>query len=117
MELFQLAIRVDNRRQFIDHRFELRTGKKRWDDANQTTPRGRNPQASLVWLGDTDRAIVLNEEGELILARLNPEGYSEQSRTKIIGSTWAHPAFAGNRVLARSDSELVCVSLDEVSKP
>ena len=96
--------------------FELQTGKKLWDDANQTTPRGRNPQATLVWLGDTDRAIILNEEGELILARLNPEGYSEQSRTKIIGSTWAHPAFAGNRVFARSDSELVCVSLDEASE-
>ena len=93
--------------------FELQTGKKLWDDANQTTPRGRNPQATLVWLGDTDRAIILNEEGELILTRLNPEGHREQSRTKIIGPTWAHPAFAGNRVFARSDSELVCVSLDE----
>ena len=96
--------------------FELQTGKKRWDDANQTTPRGRNPQATLVWLGDTDRAIILNEEGELILTRLNPEGYHEQSRTKIIGPTWAHPAFAGTRVFARSDTELVCVSLDEPSE-
>ncbi len=95
--------------------FELQTGKKLWDDANQTTPRGRNPQATLVWLGDTDRAIILNEEGELILTRLNSEGHREQSRTKIIGPTWAHPAFAGNRVFARSDSELVCVSLDEAS--
>ncbi len=93
--------------------FELQTGKKLWDDDNQTTPRGRNPQASLVWLGDTDRAIILNEEGELILTRLNPEGHREQSRTKIISPTWAHPAFAGNRVFARSDSELVCVSLEE----
>jgi hypothetical protein len=97
--------------------FELQTGKKLWDDANQTTPRGRNPQASLVWLGDTDRAIILNEEGELILTRLNPEGPHEQSRTKIIGPTWAHPAFAGNRVFARNDTELVCMSLDEASKP
>ena len=54
--------------------------------------------------------------GEQIPARLNPEGHREQSRTKIIGSTWAHPAFAGNRVFARSDPELVCVSLDEASK-
>ena len=36
---------------------DAETGRKLWDDANQTTPRGRNPQASLVWLGDTDRAI------------------------------------------------------------
>jgi outer membrane protein assembly factor BamB len=95
--------------------FELKTGKKLWDDNHQMTPRGRNPQASLVWLGDTDRAIILNEEGDLILARLTPQGYREQSRTRIIGFTWAHPAFAGHRVFARSDSELVCVSLTEES--
>ena len=76
----------------------------------------RNPQATLVWLGDTDRAIILNEEGELILTRLNPEGHREQARTKIIGSTWAHPAFAGTRFFARSDTELVCVSLEVPSE-
>ncbi len=92
--------------------FELQTGKKLWDDKNQMTPRGRNPHASLVWLGDTDRAIILNEEGDLILARLNPDGYHEQTRSKIIDFTWAHPAFAGNRVFARNDKELVCVALD-----
>ena len=55
-------------------------------------------------------------QGELIPARLNPEGHREQSRTKIIGPTWAHPAFAGNRVFARSDTELVCVSLEEAAE-
>jgi len=45
--------------------------------------------------------------------RLNPQGYSEQSRTKIIGPTWAHPAYAGNCVYARSDTELVCHLLVE----
>jgi hypothetical protein len=96
--------------------FELSTGKKIWDDGNQVTPRGRNPQATLVWLGDGDRAIILNELGDLILARLNTNGYLEQSRTNIItrhenAPIWAHPAYAGNRVYARSDSELVCVEL------
>jgi len=91
--------------------FEFKTGKKLWDDGNQMTPRGRNPQAALVWTGEADRALVLNSDGELILARFAPAGYVEQSRTAIIGSTWAHPAFAGTSVYARSDSELVCVSL------
>lgn len=91
--------------------FNLQTGTKRWDDGNTLTPRARNPQASLVWLNDEDRIIALNENGELVLARINPNGYSEQSRTKIIGRTWAHPAFAGRFVIARSDSKLVCVEL------
>ncbi|HUG91018.1 MAG TPA: PQQ-binding-like beta-propeller repeat protein [Planctomycetaceae bacterium] len=91
--------------------FELRTGKKLWDDGNRATPRGRNPQASLVALGDSGRVLVLNSDGELILARITPAGYDEQSRRKIVGETWAHPAYSGRRVYARSDTELVCVEL------
>ena len=91
--------------------FELTTGKKLWDDDNRLTPRGRNPQATLVWLAEGDRVIALNAEGELVLGRLNPSGYEEQSRTKIIGPTWAHPAYAGRHVFARDDEELVCVEL------
>ncbi|HVU90313.1 MAG TPA: PQQ-binding-like beta-propeller repeat protein [Pirellulales bacterium] len=91
--------------------FEMATGKKLWDDGNRLTPRGRNPQVTMVWLGDSDRTISLNAEGELVLARFTPQGYEEQSRTKIIGPTWAHPAYAGRHVFARDDAELVCVEL------
>ena len=91
--------------------FKLQTGEKVWDDNNRMTPKGRNPQATMVWVGNTDRVLVLNSDGELILARFTPEGYREQSRTRIIGHTWAHPAYAGDRIYARSDEELVCVRL------
>jgi formylglycine-generating enzyme required for sulfatase activity len=94
---------------------EMATGKKIWDDDNRMTPKGRNPQATMVWLGDEDRAIALNSDGDLILMRLTPDGYSEQSRSNIIGRTWAHPAYAGNCVYARSDSEIVCFSLVEAA--
>ncbi len=91
--------------------FELATGNKTWDDDNRMTPKGRNPQATMVWLGDEDLAIVLNSDGDLILVRLNPDGYQEEARSNIIGRTWAHPAYAGNCVYARSDTEIICVLL------
>lgn len=91
--------------------FELATGKKLWDDKHAMTPRGQNPQANLIWLGDSDRVLILNAEGDLILARLDPQGYHEAARTKIIGPTWAHPAPAGDRLYARDDQEIVCVPL------
>ena len=91
--------------------FELATGRVLWNDGNRMTPRGRNPQATMVWTGDGDRVLVLNSDGELILARFTREGYVEQSRAKLIGPTWAHPAYAGNRVFARDDQELVCAEL------
>ena len=106
----------DNEVYLLDKRhglscFELATGKKLWYDDNRMTPKGRNPQATMVWLNDEDRAIVLNSDGELILTRFTPDGYHEDARTKIIGRTWAHPGYAGNCVYARSDTEIVCVLL------
>src|SRR5262249_25383952 len=41
---------------------ELRTGKVNWE-SGEVTPRGTNPQASLVWAGE--KALILNEKGEL----------------------------------------------------
>jgi outer membrane protein assembly factor BamB len=104
--------------------FELAKGEMIWTDENRLTPRARNPQVSMVWLGntdpgkdgasgkdDTDRAICLNEKGELILVRLTPAGLTEDSRAKIIGDTWAHPAYAGECCFARDDERIVCVKL------
>ena len=91
--------------------FELAKGEKLWTDNNRLTPRDRNPQVSMVWLGDTGRAICLNALGELILIRLSPQGLEEQSRAKIIGPNWTNPAYAGNHCFARDDEKIVCVRL------
>jgi outer membrane protein assembly factor BamB len=102
--------------------FELKTGKKLWDDDNTLTPAGRNPHASVVWLNGTDRILALNSAGELVLARLSPKGYEEQTRAKVLsGRVWSHPAFAGRFMYAHTDGaeawrksgphELVCVEL------
>ncbi len=91
--------------------FRLEDGEKVWTDANQLTRRDRNPQLNMVWLGDSPRALCLNAEGELLLVRMNSSGFEELARAPIIGPTWAHPAFAGDKVYARNDKELVCVQL------
>jgi hypothetical protein len=87
---------------------EMRTGKVLWQDQH-VTPRGSNPQATLVWAGE--RAVILNERGELLLAELKPEGYSTVGKVPLLGPTWAHPAYADGCVFARNDEEIVCVSL------
>jgi len=91
--------------------FDLKTGRTLWNDGNKLTPRGRDPQASFVWTGHEDQVLALNSDGELVLARFGKTGYGEQARAKVIDPTWAHPAFVGNRVYARSDSKIVCVEL------
>lgn len=88
--------------------FELKTGKILWSDDNTLTPKDRNPQMSLVWMdGARNLAALLNANGELVYVTLTPEKRVELARWQIIGKTWAHPAFAGGRVFARSDRELV----------
>lgn len=88
--------------------FELKTGKILWSDDNTLTPKDRNPQMSLAWLNEAGNvAALLNASGELVHVRLNAASREELARWQIIGKTWAHPAFAGNHVFARSDKELV----------
>jgi outer membrane protein assembly factor BamB len=91
--------------------FEMATGNKLWSDGHRVTARDTNPQATLIWIGDGDRALILNAAGELMLARLDPKGYTEIARSKILGDTWAHPAYAGHCVYARDDHELLCREL------
>lgn len=87
--------------------FELKTGRILWSDDNSLTPKDSNPQMSLVWMQEsTNLAALLNASGELVYVTLKPEKREELTRWQIIGKNWAHPAFAGNKVFARSDKEL-----------
>jgi outer membrane protein assembly factor BamB len=88
---------------------ELATGKVKWE-GEHVTPRGSNPQASLVWVWD--KALIQNEKGELLLANLSPESYRGLGKAAVLGGlVWAHPAYADGCVFARNDEEIVCVRL------
>jgi outer membrane protein assembly factor BamB len=87
--------------------FELATGKIFWSDTNTLTPKDRNPHMSIVWTQESDGlASLLNADGELVHLKLSKTGFVELSRHQIIGKTWAHPAFSGEHIWVRSDTEL-----------
>lgn len=94
-----------------------KTGKRIWE-TYQATGQGRWWNAFIVPNGD--RVFIHNEQGDLIIARLTPEGYKEISRAKLIDPTnrvqrrnmvWSHPAFANKCVYARNDREILCANL------
>ncbi len=98
---------------------DAKTGDRIWESL-QPTPKSRWSTIHMVRNGD--RMWMFNERGELVIARLSPEGYQEISRAKLIeptrvqlpqrgGVCWSHPAYAGRHVFARNDEELVCASL------
>ncbi len=95
---------------------ELLTGDRIWSDTT-LVPYGRWANAHLVTQGD--KTWAFNELGELILTKLTPEGFTDLGRVELVkpfkvspnprdGVNWAHPAFAGRRIYARSDAALVC---------
>jgi chemotaxis protein histidine kinase CheA len=67
---------------------------------------------------------VLNLVGELILAKLSPQGYNEISRAKLLQPQentrgreviWCHPAFSNRCAFMHNGKELMCVSLSNLS--
>jgi outer membrane protein assembly factor BamB len=108
---------------------EAKTGKRIWETHAATGGKSlRWGNAFIVQLGEgSDRYLLFNEMGDLILCRLTPEKYIEISRAKILEPTnsmapsgmagvkrfviWSHPAFANRCVFARNDREILCVSV------
>lgn len=101
--------------------FEAATGKELWNAAGVSAGNGF---AMFQMTPHDDQVFILNDEGKLILARLQPDGYHEVGRTFLIEPTkgtwtplgdpprvWAQPAYANGHIIARSDREIVRASL------
>lgn len=96
---------------------ETKTGKRMWETFKAT---GHDRWWNAFLIPNGDRVFIHNEQGDLIIAKLSPEGYQELSRAKLVEPTrqvnrrmtiWSHPAFAMKSVFARNDKEIVRVDL------
>ena len=99
---------------------ELKTGRRLWQTFAPTTGKRRASHGTAFLVKHADRFLLFNENGDLILARLSPQGYDELGRFHVLEPTgeafgrpvvWSHPAFANRCIYARNDKQLVCVSL------
>jgi hypothetical protein len=68
---------------------------------------------------------MFNERGELVIATITPEKYSEISRAKVIEPSnvafgrdvvWSMPAFANRRIYLRNDREIICLDMTAPAK-
>jgi hypothetical protein len=99
----------------------LEAGQRLWETLQPTAGGQRRARYGTAFLvKHEDRFFLFNEQGDLILAKLSPEGYDELDRFHVLEPTnqtfgrpvvWSHPAFANRCMFARNDRELVCVSL------
>jgi outer membrane protein assembly factor BamB len=95
------------------------TGERLWETFAATGGKGALWGNAYI-VPHEDRYFLYNEKGDLLIGRLTPTGFDEISRTHLLDPddtlparpvTWSHPAFAHRNVYARSDSEIISVSL------
>ncbi len=100
----------------------LESGERLWETFAPTTGKDRAGSATAFLIKNGARFFLMSETGDLIIARLSPEGYQEVSRAHVLEPTheafgrnvvWSHPAFAERCMFARNDKELICVSLSK----
>jgi outer membrane protein assembly factor BamB len=98
---------------------EAATGRRVWT-TNQVTDLKSGATVHVTPNGGS--VLLFNDRGELIRARLGPEGYREISRVKVIEPMtqfggrkviWNAPAFANGHIFVRSSRELLRASLLE----
>jgi outer membrane protein assembly factor BamB len=98
---------------------DAKDGRRVWEDKT-AVPTAR--WSTIHFVKNGDRYFLFNERGDLIIARLSPQGYEEISRAHLLeptldqlrqrgGVCWSHPAYANKHIFARNDKELVCASL------
>lgn len=98
------------------------TGEVLWETYEATTGDefANWATAFLVPNPTPDKTFLFNEQGEMILAKLTPQGYEERGRTRLLEPSdtqpgrpvlWCHPALANRSVYWRNDKEIVCFSL------
>lgn len=96
------------------------SGEQVWESKEVTDLKNG---ASIHLTPNGDSVLLYTDRGELIRARLSPEGYKEVSRAALLEPTfpfggrnvaWTAPAFANGHIFVRNGKELICASLRPV---
>jgi outer membrane protein assembly factor BamB len=99
---------------------DLKDGSTRWETLEAVG--GKRDQFMTAFVVENQgRFFIFNEHGELLIAKMSPEGFTKIDSATIIKATmparggrdvvWCHPAFAHRCLFVRNDEEMVCVSL------
>jgi len=103
------------------------TGERLWSTRRPTGSDADGTRwANAFLVPHRDRFFLFNEKGDLIIAKLTPQGYEELDRAHLLDPSnrlpgrpvvWSHPAFANRCVYVRNDREIICVSLAADEQP
>ncbi len=97
-------------------------GRPLWSNGGETIrptqtpePAGNSAVGHASVLVADGKLILLNDTGELVLARATSSHYEELARTMILGGEigWTQPALHRGRIFARNQSRAVCVYIGD----
>jgi hypothetical protein len=93
---------------------EWNTGKAAWTNGDERLQRAeamRDAIGHASLIAADGKLILLNDIGELILAKANPEHYDDLARASVLPGAigWTPPALHRGRVYVRNHSQAVCV--------
>lgn len=109
----------------LDGRFtcaKLSDGEQLWTTFEPHQAKRPVSWGNVFTLKHEDRFFLATDTGDLIIARLDADGYHETSRAHLIEPNqpignrklvWSHPAFANGNIYLRNDGEIRCFSLRE----
>lgn len=95
------------------------TGERLWDSPGPVGPKPVGSGTAFA-VKNGGRFFFFAETGELVIGTLSKDGYKEQGRAKLVGTTnnafgrpvvWSAPAYANKRIYVRNDKELACFDL------
>jgi hypothetical protein len=87
---------------------ELKTGKVLWEKKDV----GKY-HAAIIRCGaaSKEKLLMLDDTGFLTLFEPDAKEFKQLSRSKVCGTTWAHPALVDGKLFLRDDKELMCFEL------
>lgn len=100
---------------------DLTTGNRLWSTLEPTSKISARWGSAFI-VKQEDRYFLFSEQGDMIIAKLSPDGYEEVSRAHLLEPTgpaqrrqvvWTHPAFAHRNIYLRNDREIISVSAAE----
>lgn len=104
---------------------KMDSGERVWEDLQIATG-GKELRWGNVFITPHEpsgRYFLFNELGDLLVGKLTPSGFEEQTRAHLLEPNgidlrqrpivWSHPAYADLKCFVRNDTEIICVDLAE----
>ena len=101
---------------------EIPSGERLWESNIAINGKRTTGSETAFIIRQADRYWLFNELGDLIIAKMNRDGYEELDRAHVIEPTnnaegrkvvWSMPAFANRHAYIRNDQEIICLDLSK----